>query len=137
MIQDAGGTRHSAQGRVTVVSDSANPGLWCSPRIAIVVACLTVSRMAYLAGAFDRSSGLFQKQADKEPSQRRDNHVAGEPHQQYPWKRWLQPCVVQDLEHVLSFPVLADPAQFAQTLERPVQRQLVCRYFWRVLLGDG
>jgi hypothetical protein len=89
------------------------------------------ARVAHLAGAFDRSSGLFQKQADKEPSQRRDNHIAGEAHQQYPWKRWLQPCVVQD-EHVLSFLVLAAP-----TLERSVQRQLICRYFWRALLGDG
>jgi hypothetical protein len=94
------------------------------------------TRVAHLAGAFDRSSGLFHKQADKEPSHRRDNHIAGEAHQQYPWKRWLQPCVVQD-EHVLSFLVLADPAQFAPTVERSVQRQLIRRYFWRALLGDG
>jgi hypothetical protein len=38
--------------------------------------------MAYLAGVFRRPSGLFQKQANKEPSQRRNNDVAGKPHQQ-------------------------------------------------------
>jgi hypothetical protein len=46
--------------------------------IATIAACLTVNQMAYLAGAFRRSNGLFQKQADKEPSQRRNNDVAGE-----------------------------------------------------------
>jgi hypothetical protein len=51
------------------------------PGIAIVVACLTVNQMAYLAGAFGRSRGLFQKQADKEPGQRRNNDIAGKPDQ--------------------------------------------------------
>jgi hypothetical protein len=46
--------------------------------IGTIAACLTVNQMAYLAGAFRRSNGLFQKQADKEPSQRRNNDVAGE-----------------------------------------------------------
>jgi hypothetical protein len=46
--------------------------------IAIIVACLTANQMAYVAGAFLRSKGLFQKQADKEPGQRRNNNVAGE-----------------------------------------------------------
>ena len=46
--------------------------------IAIVVACLTVNQLAYLAGAFRRSKGLFQKQADNEPSGRRYNDIAGE-----------------------------------------------------------
>src|SRR5882757_252081 len=50
--------------------------------IAIVVACLTVNQIAYLAGVFCRSKGLFQKQADKKPSQRRNSDIAGEPHQQ-------------------------------------------------------
>jgi hypothetical protein len=50
--------------------------------IAVVVACLTVSQMVYLAGVFRRPSGLFQKQADKKPGQRRTNNVAGKPHQQ-------------------------------------------------------
>ena len=57
-------------------------GFGALPGIAIVVACLTVNQMAYLAGVFRRSSGLFQKQADEEPSQRRNNDVAGKPHQQ-------------------------------------------------------
>jgi hypothetical protein len=50
--------------------------------VAIVVACLIVNQMAYLTGVFCRSKGLFQKQADKEPSQRRHNDIAGEPHHQ-------------------------------------------------------
>jgi hypothetical protein len=57
-------------------------GFGALPGIAIVVACLTVNQMAYLAGAFLRPSGLFQKQADKEPSQSRNNDIAGKPHQQ-------------------------------------------------------
>ena len=50
--------------------------------IAIIVVCLTVNQMAYLAGALWRSKGLFQKQADKEPGQRRNENIAGERHQQ-------------------------------------------------------
>jgi hypothetical protein len=57
-------------------------GFGALPGIALVVACLTVNQMAYLAGVFGRSSGLFQKQADKEPGQRRNNDIAGKPHQQ-------------------------------------------------------
>jgi hypothetical protein len=57
-------------------------GFGALPGIVIVVACLTVHQLAYLAGAFRRSKGLFQKQADKEPSQRRNNNIAGEPRQQ-------------------------------------------------------
>ena len=53
-------------------------GFGALPGIAIVVSCLTVNQMAYLAGAFLRSKGLSQKQADKEPGQRRNNNVAGE-----------------------------------------------------------
>jgi hypothetical protein len=56
-------------------------GVGALPGIAIVVACLAVNQMAYLAGAFGRPSGLFQKQADKEPGQRRNNDVAGKPDQ--------------------------------------------------------
>jgi hypothetical protein len=37
--------------------------------IAIVVACLTVSQMGYLAAASLRQDLLFQQQAHKEPSQ--------------------------------------------------------------------
>ena len=55
-------------------------GFGAVPGIAVVVACLTTNQMAYLAGA--RSSGLFQKEADEEPSQRRYKDVAGKPHQQ-------------------------------------------------------
>ena len=55
-------------------------GFGALPGIAIVVACLTVNQMAYLARAFRRSSRLFQKQADKEPSQRRHNDIAGKRH---------------------------------------------------------
>jgi membrane protein implicated in regulation of membrane protease activity len=57
-------------------------GFGALPGITIVVACLAVNQLAYLAGAFHRSKGLFQKQADKEPSRRRNNNIAGEPHQQ-------------------------------------------------------
>jgi hypothetical protein len=57
-------------------------GFGVLPGIAMVVACLTVNQMAYLAGAFGRSSGLFQKQADKEPGQRRNQDIAGKPRQQ-------------------------------------------------------
>jgi hypothetical protein len=57
-------------------------GFGTLPGIAIVVACLTINQMAYLAGVFRRPSGLFQKQANKEPSHRRNNNVAGKPHQQ-------------------------------------------------------
>jgi hypothetical protein len=57
-------------------------GFGAVPGIALVVACLTVNQMAYLVGVFGRSSGLFQKQADKEPSQRGNNDVAGKPGQQ-------------------------------------------------------
>jgi hypothetical protein len=56
-------------------------GFGALPGIAIVVTCLTVNQMAYLAGAFGRSRGLFQKQADKEPGQRRNNDIAGKPDQ--------------------------------------------------------
>jgi hypothetical protein len=54
--------------------------------IATIVACLSINQMAYLAGAARRSNGLFQKQADKEPSQRRDSDIAGKHHkeQKYP-----------------------------------------------------
>jgi hypothetical protein len=57
-------------------------GFSALPGIAIVAACLTVNQLAYLAGAFRRSKGLPQKQADKEPSQRPNNNIAGEPRQQ-------------------------------------------------------
>jgi hypothetical protein len=57
-------------------------GFGALPGIALVVACLTVNQMAYLAGVFGRSSGLFQKQADKEPGQCRNNDIAVKPHLQ-------------------------------------------------------
>ena len=57
-------------------------GFGALPGIALVVACLTVNQMAYLASVFGRSSGLFKKQADKEPGQRRNNDIAAKPHQQ-------------------------------------------------------
>src|SRR5216683_7269397 len=57
-------------------------GFGALPGIAIVVACLTVNQMAYLAGAWRRSNGLIQKQADNEPGQCRNNNIAGEPYQQ-------------------------------------------------------
>ena len=57
-------------------------GFSAFPGIAIVVACLTVNQMAYLAGVFRPPSRLFQKKADKEPGQRRNNDIAGKPHQQ-------------------------------------------------------
>ena len=57
-------------------------GIGAFPGLAIVVACLSVNQMAYLAGVFGRSSGLFQKHADKEPGQRRDKDIAGKPRQQ-------------------------------------------------------
>jgi hypothetical protein len=64
-------------------------GFGALPGIAFVVACLTVNQMAYLAGVFCRSKGLFQKQADKEPSQRRHDDIAGEPHQQQKSPSWF------------------------------------------------
>jgi len=42
--------------------------------IAIVVACLTVSQMGYVA-AFLRPGRLFQEQAHKEPSQGRNEDI--------------------------------------------------------------
>jgi hypothetical protein len=44
------------------------------PGIAIVVACLTVSQMGYVA-AFLRPGRLFQEQAHKEPSQGRNEDI--------------------------------------------------------------
>jgi hypothetical protein len=55
-------------------------GFGAIPGIAIVVACLTINQMAYLARAFHRSSRLFQKEANKEPSQRRQNDIASKQH---------------------------------------------------------
>jgi hypothetical protein len=55
-------------------------GFGALPGIAIVVACLTINQMAYLAHAFHRQSRLFQKQPNKEPSQRRRNDTASKPH---------------------------------------------------------
>jgi hypothetical protein len=46
--------------------------------IAIVVACLTVNQLAYLAGA----CLLFQKPTDKKPSRLRNNDIAGDYHQE-------------------------------------------------------
>src|SRR6516165_7893017 len=44
------------------------------PGIAIVVACLTVSQMGYVA-AFLRPGRLFQEQAHKEPSRGRNEDI--------------------------------------------------------------
>jgi hypothetical protein len=44
------------------------------PGIAIVVACLTVSQMGYVA-AFLRPGRLFQEQAHKEPSKGRNDDI--------------------------------------------------------------
>jgi hypothetical protein len=46
-------------------------GFGALPGIAIVVACLTINQIAFYL-----SSGLFQKQANEEPGQRRDNDIA-------------------------------------------------------------
>jgi hypothetical protein len=43
------------------------------PGIAVVVACLTVNQMAFLAGTIYRADGPFDDQADREPSQGRDD----------------------------------------------------------------
>ena len=45
------------------------------PGIAIVVACLVVSQMGYLAAASLREDRLFQAQAHKEPSQGRKEDI--------------------------------------------------------------
>jgi hypothetical protein len=50
--------------------------------IAIVVACLTVHQLAYLAGACTRHQGLPDEEADKEPRDHRDSDVAGRRPQQ-------------------------------------------------------
>jgi hypothetical protein len=44
------------------------------PGIAIVIACLTLSQMGYLAGSL-RPGRLFQEQAPKEPSQDRKGDI--------------------------------------------------------------
>jgi hypothetical protein len=44
--------------------------------IAIVVICLTLSQVAYLGGGWARHKHLFDKKADEEPRDRRDNEVA-------------------------------------------------------------
>ena len=50
-------------------------GFGALPGIAIVVACLTVSQMGYLAAASLRPGRLFQQQAHKEPSQGRNEDI--------------------------------------------------------------
>jgi len=50
-------------------------GFGTLPGIAIVVACLTVSQMGYLAAASLRQDLLFQQQAHKEPSQSRKEDI--------------------------------------------------------------
>ena len=50
-------------------------GFGALPGIAIVVACLTVSQMGYLAAATRRQDLLFQQQAHKEPSQGRKEDI--------------------------------------------------------------
>ena len=50
-------------------------GVGALPGIAIVVACLTVSQMAYLGAASLRQDLLFQQQAHKEPSQGRNEDI--------------------------------------------------------------
>jgi hypothetical protein len=56
-------------------------GFGAVPGIVIVVACLTVSQMAYLA-AFLRPGRLFEEQADKEPSQCRSEDIGCDEQQQ-------------------------------------------------------
>ena len=51
------------------------------PGIAIVVACLTVSQMGYLAAAFLREDRLFQAQAHKEPSPGPNNDIGRKDHE--------------------------------------------------------
>ena len=50
-------------------------GVGALPGIAIVVACLTVSQMGYLAAVSLRQDLLFQQQAHKEPSQSRKEDI--------------------------------------------------------------
>jgi uncharacterized membrane protein len=47
------------------------------PGIAIVIACLTLSQMGYLAGSL-RPGRLFQEHAPKEPSQDRKGDIGHE-----------------------------------------------------------
>ena len=56
-------------------------GFGALPGIAMVVACLIVSQMAYLA-AFLRPGRLLEEQADKEPSQCRNEDIGYEEQQQ-------------------------------------------------------
>ena len=49
-------------------------GFGAIPGIAIVVACLVVNQMAYLAASL-RPGRLFQQQAHKEPSQGRNEDI--------------------------------------------------------------
>ena len=61
--------------------------------IAIVVACLTVSQMVYLAGVFRRPRGLFQKQLTRNQASVANNELPANhtstksPHSGSP-KRW-------------------------------------------------
>src|SRR5215471_19300237 len=50
-------------------------GFGALPGIAIVVACLTISQMGYLATACLRQDLLFQQQARKEPTQDRNEDI--------------------------------------------------------------
>src|SRR5262249_15623307 len=51
------------------------------------------------------------------------------------WPAPLPPSDVQHGEDFLSFAFFADPAQFAQVFERPVQRELVRCDFGKPVLG--
>jgi hypothetical protein len=51
--------------------------------IAVGVACMGLSQIAYLGGSCVRHRALIEKEADKEPRDRRDNGIAGnQPRQQ-------------------------------------------------------
>ena len=57
--------------------------------IAFGVACLSLSQIAYLGGACTTRRGLFEKETDKKPRNRRDNGIAGNQRRQQKRPSWF------------------------------------------------
>ena len=57
--------------------------------IAFGVAYLSLSQIAYLGGACTTRRGLFEKETDKKPRDRRDNGIAGNQRRQQKRPSWF------------------------------------------------
>jgi hypothetical protein len=57
--------------------------------IALGVACMGLSQIAYLGGSCVRHPALIEKEADKEPHDRRDNGIAANQRQQQKRPTWF------------------------------------------------